>query len=59
MGFLACQKYSSSSNSSTPGSIIPPDVMVTANVEGRVVDQDGTPVQGAPKQAVQPLLPRM
>ncbi|HEY4110970.1 carboxypeptidase-like regulatory domain-containing protein [Puia sp.] len=46
-GFLACQKYSSSGNSTTTGNNIPPEVMVTANVQGRVVDQDGTPVQGA------------
>jgi hypothetical protein len=46
-GLFACQKYSSSTNSTTPGSIIPPDIMVTASVQGRVVDQDGIPVQGA------------
>jgi len=46
-GFFACQKYGSSSNSSTTDNTFPPEVMVTASVQGRVVDQDGIPVSGA------------
>jgi hypothetical protein len=45
-GFLACQKYSSS-NSGASTNVFPPDVMVTASVQGRVVDQGGVPVAGA------------
>lgn len=47
VGFLACQKYSSSTDTNTSGTTIPPDILVTASVQGRVVDQDGIPVQGA------------
>ncbi|HXB08985.1 MAG TPA: carboxypeptidase-like regulatory domain-containing protein [Puia sp.] len=46
-GFLACQKYSSTDNSTNNGNNIPPEVVVTASIQGRVVDQGGIPVQGA------------
>jgi len=47
LGFIACQKYTSSKNTNTTGTNFPPDVIVTGSVQGRVVDQDGIPVQGA------------
>lgn len=46
-GFFACKKYDSTANSNTSGNNIPPEVMVTANLQGRVIDQNGVPVQGA------------
>lgn len=46
--FIACSKNSGSSNSSTTNSNnIPPDKTVTASLQGRVVDENGLPVQGA------------
>jgi len=46
--FLACNKNAGSSGSSnTNPNNIPPDQTVTANLQGRVVDQNGVPVQGA------------
>ena len=45
-GLSACKKYDSA-NSSTNGNNIPPEVMVTASVQGRVIDQNGVPVEGA------------
>jgi hypothetical protein len=47
LGLIACQKYASSSTSNTTSNNIPPDVIVTANLQGRVVDESGTPVEGA------------
>jgi hypothetical protein len=46
-GIFACQKYSSNSNGGSSQKIFPPDVMVSANLQGRVIDQDGIPVAGA------------
>jgi len=46
-GFLACQKYSSGSNTNSTTTIFPSEITVTASVQGRVVDQDGVPVAGA------------
>jgi hypothetical protein len=43
---VACNKSSSSSNANTNNNI-PPDVMVTASLQGRVLDQNGLPLQGA------------
>jgi len=46
--FVACSKTTStgSSTNSNPNHI-PPDQMVTASLQGRVVDENGIPVQGA------------
>ncbi|HLZ89143.1 MAG TPA: carboxypeptidase-like regulatory domain-containing protein, partial [Puia sp.] len=46
-GFIACQKYASSSNSSTSTNPFPAEVTVTASVQGRVVDENDIPVEGA------------
>ena len=46
-GIFACKKYSSTSGTNTSEPVFPPDVTVTASVQGRVVDQDGIPVAGA------------
>ncbi len=43
---MACNKSSTTSNN-TSNNIIPPDVMVTASLQGRVLDQNGLPLQGA------------
>jgi hypothetical protein len=43
---MACNKSSSTSNT-TINNNIPPDQMVTASLQGRVVDENGLPVQGA------------
>lgn len=43
---MACNK-SSSSSTTTSTNNIPPDQIVTASLQGRVVDQNGLPVQGA------------
>jgi hypothetical protein len=42
---MACNKSSSTTNPTTTN--IPPDVMVTASLQGRVLDQNGLPLQGA------------
>lgn len=46
-GLFACQKYTSTSTTNPTDNLFPPDIMVTASVQGRVIDQDGVPVQGA------------
>jgi len=46
-GLVACKKYDSTSNTNTNTNAIPPEITVTASVQGRVISQDGTPVQGA------------
>jgi hypothetical protein len=43
---MACNKSSSSTNP-TSTTNIPPDAMVTASLQGRVLDQNGLPLQGA------------
>ena len=45
--FIACSKNSGSNTGSTNSNNIPPDQMVTASLQGRVVDESGLPVQGA------------
>jgi hypothetical protein len=42
---MACNKSSSTTNPTTTN--IPPDEMVTASLQGRVLDQNGLPLQGA------------
>ena len=42
---MACNKSSSTTNPTNNN--IPPDVMVTASLQGRVLDQNGLPLQGA------------
>jgi hypothetical protein len=44
---IACNKSSTTGNTSTNTNNIPPDVTVTATLQGRVVDNNGAPVQGA------------
>jgi hypothetical protein len=46
-GLFACNKYDSSANTNTNTNTIPAEITVTASVQGRVIDQDGIPVQGA------------
>jgi hypothetical protein len=43
---IACNK-SNSTGSNTSNNIIPPDQVVTASLQGHVVDENGLPVQGA------------
>jgi hypothetical protein len=43
---MACNKSSSTTNPSSTTNI-PPDAMVTASLQGRVLDQNGLPLQGA------------
>jgi hypothetical protein len=43
---MACNK-TSTTGSNTANNIIPPDQMVTASLQGRVLDQNGLPLQGA------------
>jgi hypothetical protein len=43
---IACNK-SNSTGSNTANNTIPPDQMVTASLQGHVVDENGLPVQGA------------
>jgi hypothetical protein len=45
--FFACSKSSSSDHSGTDPNNIPAEVIVTANLQGRVLDENGEPVQGA------------
>jgi hypothetical protein len=45
--FIACSKNSGSNTGPTNSNNIPPDQMVTASLQGRVVDESGLPVQGA------------
>jgi hypothetical protein len=46
--FLACNKTASTSSATNSNpNHIPPDQTVTASLQGRVVDQNGIPVQGA------------
>jgi hypothetical protein len=45
--FFACSKSSSSDHSGTNSNNIPAEVMVTASIQGRVLDENGVPVQGA------------
>ena len=45
--FFACSKSSSTDKSGTDPNNIPAEVTVTANLQGRVLDENGTPVQGA------------
>jgi hypothetical protein len=47
IGLIACNKYSASSNSTSVGNNIPPEVTITASLQGRVVDESGLPVEGA------------
>ncbi|GGB21668.1 hypothetical protein [Puia dinghuensis] len=47
IGFIACNKDSSASNTTSGSNDIPPDITVTASLQGRVVDENGVPVQGA------------
>ncbi|HEY4336548.1 MAG TPA: carboxypeptidase-like regulatory domain-containing protein [Puia sp.] len=46
-GLYACKKYDSSANTTTSNNTIPAEIKVVASVQGRVIDQDGVPVQGA------------
>lgn len=46
-GFIACNKYAATSNPTSTGNNIPSEVTVTASLQGRVVDENGLPVQGA------------
>ena len=43
---MACNKSSSTTNPNSTTNI-PPDAMVTASLQGRVLDQNGLPLQGA------------
>ncbi len=43
---MACNKSNNTTNY-TSNNIIPPDKMVTASLQGRVLDENGLPVQGA------------
>jgi len=45
--FIACSKSSSSDATNTDPNNIPAEQTVTANLQGRVLDQNGLPVQGA------------
>jgi len=45
--FIACSKSISSSSGITNPNNIPADVTVTASLQGRVVDENGLPVEGA------------
>jgi hypothetical protein len=45
--FIACSKNSGSNAGSTNSNNIPPDKMVTASLQGRVVDESGLPIEGA------------
>ncbi len=45
--FFACNKNTSTEGSGTNPNNIPPEVTVTASLQGRVVDEKGVPVQGA------------
>jgi hypothetical protein len=45
--FIACSKSISSSSGTTNPNNIPVDVTVTASLQGRVVDENGLPVEGA------------
>lgn len=45
--FFACSKSSSTDKSGTDPNNIPAEVMVTASIQGRVLDENGVPVQGA------------
>ena len=47
IGFFACNKESAANSSTTTGNNIPPELTVTASLQGRVIDENGTPVQGA------------
>jgi hypothetical protein len=44
---MACNKSSSSSSATTTNNNIPADQIVTASLQGRVVDENGLPIQGA------------
>ena len=46
LAILSCNKYADSSYSSS-GSNLPEDKLVTASLQGRVLDENGSPVQGA------------
>jgi hypothetical protein len=45
--FIACSKSISSGSGATNPNNIPADVTVTASLQGRVVDENGLPVEGA------------
>ncbi|HTI89210.1 MAG TPA: carboxypeptidase-like regulatory domain-containing protein [Puia sp.] len=45
--FIACSKDSSTDKNGTNPNNIPPEVTVTASLQGRVLDENGVPVQGA------------
>lgn len=45
--FFACSKSSSTDKSGSNPNNIPPEVTVTASLQGRVLDENGVPVQGA------------
>jgi protocatechuate 3,4-dioxygenase beta subunit len=45
--FFACSKSSTSDKSGSNPNNIPAEVTVTANLQGRVLDENGLPVQGA------------
>jgi hypothetical protein len=47
IAFLACNKNADTSAANSNPNHIPADQMVTASLQGRVVDQSGIPVQGA------------
>jgi protocatechuate 3,4-dioxygenase beta subunit len=45
--FAACSKTASTNSTNSNPNHIPPDQTVTASLQGRVVDENGIPVQGA------------